>query len=56
MIEKKLRKRTLKEEPALIIAAFGSSKRGKIVYELCDTVLKQELGQYKISWAPILPD
>lgn len=51
MIERKLKKRTLKEDPAIVIAAFGSRKKGKVVYELCDSVVKAHLPQYKISWA-----
>ena len=51
MIEKKLRKRSLKEEPALIIAAFGSSTKGKIIYDICDSVIQQELDSYKTVWA-----
>jgi len=50
-IGRKKRVRALKEEPAVVIAAFGSRSRGKIALEIFDEALKKELPGRKIFWA-----
>ncbi len=42
MKEKKLRKRRLKDNPAILIAAFGTSTRGSVVYRIFDSLVKKE--------------
>ncbi len=51
MKEKKLRKRTLKEEPAILIAAFGTSTGGGVVYKIFDRLVKREFSGFDIRWA-----
>jgi len=50
-IGRKKRVRALKEEPAVVIAAFGSRSRGKIALEIFEEAVKKELSDRKIFWA-----
>ncbi|GBD97481.1 MAG TPA: cobalamin biosynthesis protein CbiK [Nitrospirae bacterium] len=51
MKEKKLRKRTLKDKPAILIAAFGTSARGGVVYEIFDRLVKKKFSWLETRWA-----
>ncbi len=49
---KKYRRRTkLKELPAIVLTAFGTTKRGKAVYQLLDKLVRNEFKDYDVSWA-----
>jgi len=50
-IGRKKRVRTLKEEPAIIIVAFGSTNRGKVALDVFEEALKKELPGREIFWA-----
>ncbi|QWR76028.1 sirohydrochlorin cobaltochelatase [Candidatus Magnetomonas plexicatena] len=51
MKERKLKKRTLKENPAIVIAAFGTTSRGKAAYDLFDKKVRERYPTYEIQWA-----
>ncbi len=51
MKEKKLRKRRLKDNPAIIIAAFGTGTRGSVVYRMFDRLVKEEFKGLDVRWA-----
>ncbi|NOZ69071.1 MAG: cobalamin biosynthesis protein CbiK, partial [Deferribacteres bacterium] len=51
MKDRKLRKRTLKDDPAILIAAFGTSTRGSVVYTAFDNLVKKEFSGFDIRWA-----
>lgn len=51
MIERKLKKRKLREEPAIVIAAFGTTSKGKWIYDLFKEQLEQELSGFRLLWA-----
>ncbi len=51
MIERKLRKPVLKEDPAIIIALFGSTHRGRVVYELFEKELYETFPDSRLLWA-----
>ncbi|MBF0539086.1 MAG: sirohydrochlorin cobaltochelatase [Nitrospirae bacterium] len=51
MKERKFKKRTLKEAPAIVVAAFGTSTGGRVVYDLLDNVLKERFDGIRIIWA-----
>jgi len=50
-MEIKLRKRKLQDKPAIVIAAFGSTRSGKVVYDALDQELQEALPDYEIVWA-----
>jgi sirohydrochlorin cobaltochelatase len=50
-IKKYRRRSTLKELPAIVLSAFGTSQRGKAVYRLLDNLICNEFKDYDISWA-----
>lgn len=50
-IGRKMRLPQLQEKPAIIIAAFGSSRRGKAALDLFDKSVKKRFEGYDISWA-----
>ncbi len=50
-IGRKMRLHDLKEKPVIIIAAFGSSRRGKIAFDLLDNAAKEAFSDYQIRWA-----
>ena len=43
--------RTLKEKPAIVIAAFGTSTRAQVTYDAFEKQLRQELPGYEVRWA-----
>ncbi len=51
MIERKMKKRSLREEPAIVIATFGSTSRGKKVYEIFEREILKAFPEHKIFWA-----
>ncbi|MBF0319773.1 MAG: sirohydrochlorin cobaltochelatase [Nitrospirae bacterium] len=51
MKERKLKKRNLKDSQALVIAAFGTSSRGKAAYETFDADVRARLPEVHILWA-----
>ncbi len=50
-IGRKMRQPKLKKKPAIVIAAFGSSRRGKVALELFQDALKKKFPKYEIFWA-----
>lgn len=50
-IGRKMRLPRLKEKPAVVMAAFGSSSRAKIGLELFKVELAQKFPEYEIFWA-----
>lgn len=50
-IGRKMRLPKLKEKPAIVIAAFGSSSRGKAAIELFHEKLQQDFPDYEHFWA-----
>jgi len=48
---RKLKKRNLQELPALVIAAFGTNTKGKIVYDLFKEQLQKHLPERRTVWA-----
>ncbi len=50
-METKLRKRTLQDKPAIVIAAFGSSRSGRVVYDALDQELREAFPDYELVWA-----
>lgn len=50
-IGRKMRLPQLKEQPAIVIAAFGSSSRGQAALELFRTRLENDFGDYEYFWA-----
>ena len=50
-IGRKMRLPKLKEKPAIVIAAFGSSRRGRVALDLFQERLIKEFGDYEIFWA-----
>ncbi|MEC4675479.1 MAG: hypothetical protein VST72_00965 [Nitrospirota bacterium] len=51
MKEKKLRKRRLRDAPAILIAAFGTSSRGGAVYSIFDNLVEKEFSGVETRWA-----
>lgn len=51
MKEIKFKKTKLKEDLAILIAAFGSTTSGKLVYEIFDECLKSNIKDTRIEWA-----
>ncbi|GAB4283943.1 MAG: sirohydrochlorin cobaltochelatase [Deferrisomatales bacterium] len=43
--------RTLKEKPAIVIAAFGTSTRAQVTFDAFERQLRKELPGYEIRWA-----
>jgi len=50
-IGRKMRQPTLKEKPAIIIAAFGTSSRAKAPLEIFNNALIKQFPEYEIFWA-----
>jgi sirohydrochlorin cobaltochelatase len=50
-IGRKMRLPQLKEKPAIVIAAFGSSSRAKMALEIFKKGLEQEFPEYETFWA-----
>ncbi len=50
-IGRKMRLPALKEKPAIVIAAFGSSRRGKVALDLFDKQLREKYVDFEIFWA-----
>jgi sirohydrochlorin cobaltochelatase len=50
-IGRKMRQPTLKEKPAIIIAAFGTSSRAKAPLEIFENALIKQFSEYEIFWA-----
>ena len=48
---RRLKKRRFQDLPAIVIAAVGTRTKGKIVYDLFDSQLKQKLPGYRVVWA-----
>lgn len=51
MKEKKLRKRRLRDAPAILVAAFGTSNRGGTVYSIFDNMVEKEFSGVETRWA-----
>ncbi|MBF0516429.1 MAG: sirohydrochlorin cobaltochelatase, partial [Nitrospirae bacterium] len=51
MKERKLKKRNLKDSPALVVAAFGTTSKGKIVYDLFDSDMRAHFKDTHCLWA-----
>ncbi len=51
MKEKKLRKRRLKDDPAILVAVFGTSSRGGTVYSIFDNLVEKEFSGVETRWA-----
>ncbi|MEO5356519.1 MAG: sirohydrochlorin cobaltochelatase [Nitrospirae bacterium YQR-1] len=51
MKERKLKKRNLREAPAVVIAAFGTTSRGKAAYDRFDKKLREHYPGHEIQWA-----
>ncbi len=51
MTGRKLRRRTIRKDPAIVVAAFGTTGRGKVAYGLLDGRLRREFPRLRISWA-----
>ena len=43
--------RTLKEQPAIVVAAFGTSTRAQVTYDVFDRQLREALPGYEVRWA-----
>ncbi len=43
--------RTLEERPAIVVAAFGTSTRAQITYDVFDRQLREALPGYEVRWA-----
>ena len=43
--------RTLKSKPAIVIAAFGTSTRAQVTYDVFEKQLKEAFPEYQIRWA-----
>jgi sirohydrochlorin cobaltochelatase len=41
----------LKERPAIVLAAFGSTRRGRSVYDLLESNVRDKFNNYDVSWA-----
>ncbi len=50
-IGRKMRQPKLQEKPAIIIAAFGSSSRGKAAMERVEAQLSEQFSDHAIYWA-----
>ncbi len=50
-IGRKMRSSKLKEQSAIVMVAFGSSKRGKAALDLVEGTLQQEFPNHEIFWA-----
>jgi sirohydrochlorin cobaltochelatase len=50
-IGRKMRLPELKDRPAVVIAAFGSSRRGRSALDLFDEQVKTRFSDYEIFWA-----
>lgn len=50
-IGRKMRLPKLKEKPAIVIAAFGSSNRAKVALEIFRERVKTEFSKYEVFWA-----
>ena len=44
-------RKKLKEIPAIVLTAFGTTQRGKAVYQLLDSLVHSEFKDYEVSWA-----
>jgi sirohydrochlorin cobaltochelatase len=51
MKERKLKKRNLRDSPALVIAAFGTTSRGKAAYDVFDSDVRVQFPEVHIVWA-----
>ncbi|MBF0463868.1 MAG: sirohydrochlorin cobaltochelatase [Nitrospirae bacterium] len=51
MKERKLKKRNLQQNPAIVIAAFGTTSRGKAAYDRFDKKVREQYPAYEIRWA-----
>ncbi|MBF0567261.1 MAG: sirohydrochlorin cobaltochelatase [Nitrospirae bacterium] len=51
MKERKLKKRNLRESPALVIAVFGTTSRGRAVYDIFDSDVRAHFPETHIMWA-----
>ncbi|OAG28230.1 sirohydrochlorin cobaltochelatase [Thermodesulfatator autotrophicus] len=47
----KMKHPPLKEKPAIVIAAFGTSTKAQVTFDLFDQQLRKELPGYEIRWA-----
>ncbi|WP_457756385.1 sirohydrochlorin cobaltochelatase, partial [Thermodesulfatator indicus] len=47
----KMKHPPLKEKPAIVIAAFGTSTKAQVTFDLFDKQLRHELPGYEIRWA-----
>lgn len=43
--------RTLKEKPAIVVAAFGTSTKAQVTYDVFERQLREELPGYEVRWA-----
>jgi len=50
-LKKYRRRNKLKELPAIVVTAFGTAQRGKVVYQLFDNLVRSEFKGYDVSWA-----
>ena len=50
-IKKYRRRKKLKELPAIVLTAFGTTKKGKAVYQPLDSLVHSEFKDYDVSWA-----
>ncbi len=50
-IGRKMRTPELKDKPAIVIAAFGSTRRGKVALDLFDKRVRQQYADHEIFWA-----
>lgn len=50
-IGRKMRLPELKDKPAIVIAAFGSTRRGKAALDLFDKTVKERYGNHEVFWA-----
>ncbi len=50
-IGRKMRLPELKDKPAIVIAAFGSTRRGKVALDLFDKRIREQYADYEIFWA-----
>ena len=50
-IKKYRRRIKLKELPAIVLPAFGTTERGKAVYQLFDNSVRTEFANYDVLWA-----
>lgn len=50
-IGRKMRLPELKEKPAIVIAAFGSTRRGKAALDLFDKKVRERYGDHEVHWA-----